>query len=323
MDLTGWLGDLNPAALPLGRSMLRMAVSDEAGCDVLALRGSVDGPVLLAIAGVHGDEYEGPTALPQVWAALGPGAIRGTLLLIPVINEPAYFARARCGADGLNLARELPGRRDGSATEQIAAALHALLARVDAFCDLHAAGTYYTLHPWVGYARVDDADLLDRQRAMAAAFGLDFVWSAPLKPGRTLTSAREHGVPAIYVEMTGGGGCRPEDVAACMYGLRAVAACCGLLEEPFRTQPPTWCRESLEPQEDHLQIHHPAPCRGVFQPTVSVWDAVQRGQMLGQVASPGGLDPVEILAERTGRVAVLRSAPPVDEGDFLAVVVPL
>lgn len=323
MDLTGRLADLDPEALPPGRSVHRLAVGDEAACELLALRGAADGPVLLAVAGVHGDEYEGPAALPRLWAELDPAAVAGTLLLVPVLNESAHFARARCGADGLNLAREFPGRRDGSPTEQIAAALDSLLARVSAFCDLHAAGTFYTLHPWVGYARVDDAALLERQREMAWACELDFVWSAPLKPGRTLTAASARGVPAVYIEMTGAGLCRPDDVDALVTAIRGVAACCGLLERPFRTLPPRWTRDSLDPREDHLQVHHLSPRRGVFAPAVAVWDPIRRGELLGQVASPGGLDPVDILAERTGRVAILRTAPPVDEGDFLAGVVPL
>ncbi|MCZ7599264.1 MAG: M14 family metallopeptidase [Gammaproteobacteria bacterium] len=126
-------------------------VADDAAVDLIAHRGA-PGPTLLAIAAVHGDEYEGPAALAQLAASIDPTLLRGTLLLIPVLNEPACFARARCGPDGQNLARVFPGDPAGSTTAQIAASLSALLARCDALVDLHAAGTFYTLHPWAGYA---------------------------------------------------------------------------------------------------------------------------------------------------------------------------
>ncbi len=323
MSCDGPLHLLDPADLPPGRSSHRMSLGI-ADCDLLAVRGERPGPTLLCLGAVHGDEYEGPAALARWWAEIEPDTVHGTLLAVPVVNEEAFYARSRCApSDGLNLARELPGDPDGSPTLRIAAAIHALLARCDALIDLHAAGAGYTLKPWVGYARLGDQPLEARQRALAFAFGLDFVWAAPVKPGRTLWSAAERGVAAIYVEMTGAGQCRPGDVAQLVRGLRYAASCLGLTDGPYPTEPPRWFRESLDAQEDHLQVQHPAPCRGVWQPAVELWDEVVRGDLLGYVGPPSGLDPQPVTVQRTGRVAMLRTAPPVDQGEFLAAVVPL
>ncbi|NUQ02230.1 MAG: succinylglutamate desuccinylase/aspartoacylase family protein, partial [Armatimonadetes bacterium] len=211
------LAGLDPAELPRGRHGIRAEVARDGaqsvGADVVVVRGT-DGPTLLAIGAVHGDEYEGPVALARLASELDPGTLRGTLVAIPVLNEPAFYLPARCGPDGLNLARVFPGRGDGAVTEQIAASLTALLARVDALVDLHAAGSYYRLHPWAGYGLHADPAVLATQRRLAIAFGLDFVWGTGLAEGRTLSAAATLGVPAIYVEMTGAGLCRAADVAA-------------------------------------------------------------------------------------------------------------
>lgn len=317
MDLAG----LSWPDLPPGRSTFRGTVG-ETGCDLWSVRGS-DGPDVLLLGAVHGDEYEGPTALARLYHLLDPAEVTGTVLAIPVLNEPAFFRRQRCGPDGLNLARVFPGRADGSTTDQLAYAVTHLLHGADALVDLHAAGTCYTLHPWAGYGMHPQPLVLETQRRMATAFGLDFIWGTALQPGRTLSAASDLDVAAIYVEMTGAGLCREADVAADLQGVRQVLACLGVLDEPYPTDPPPWLRETTEGQEGHLQVDHPAPRRGLFQPSVAVWDEVAEGDPLGMLSNPGGYEVTEIRAERGGRVACLRTAPPVDEGEFLAVVVPV
>jgi len=317
----GELAELVPADLPVGKTTYRLRAAADAAVDLVAFRGA-PGPALLAIAAVHGDEYEGPAALGGIGTMFDHGHLRGTLLLIPVLNEPACFARARCGPDGLNLARVFPGDPAGSTTPQIAASLTALLGRCDALIDLHAAGTFYTLHPWAGYATNVAPEVLAKQRAMAIAFGLDTVWGTPMLPGRSLSAAADLGLPAIYVEMTGSGLLRWEDEVADVAGVYSVMECLGMLDGHCPVDDPPFFRESAVADEGHLQIDHPSPARGLFYPKVDVWDEVDAGQLLGLLRRPGGPELAEIVAVRAGRVAMLRTAPPVDEGDSLAVVVP-
>src|SRR6185312_11124014 len=82
--------------------------------------GRADGPRLLITGGVHGDEFEPMVAIRQLAALIQPAELKGTITLIPLVNEPAFEVRARCGPDGLDLARTCPGQPDGSITQQIA-----------------------------------------------------------------------------------------------------------------------------------------------------------------------------------------------------------
>ncbi len=87
----------------------------------LHAKGLSDGPMLLVIAGVHGDEYEGIEAVPAVHRAVDPADLAGTLALVPICNPPAFEACDRSSpVDGMNLARVFPGSSQGSISERIA-----------------------------------------------------------------------------------------------------------------------------------------------------------------------------------------------------------
>ena len=50
------------------------------------------GPQVLLTAGNHGDEYEGQVVLTRLIQELQPAQIRGGLVIIPALNQPAVLA---------------------------------------------------------------------------------------------------------------------------------------------------------------------------------------------------------------------------------------
>ncbi|OJI92401.1 hypothetical protein LY10_03105 [Planktotalea frisia] len=80
-----------------------------------------DGPVALMIAGTHGDEFEGPSALMRLVDDLSLKDISGQIIIVPALNATAVRASERCSPlDGVNLNRAFPGDPLGSISEQIA-----------------------------------------------------------------------------------------------------------------------------------------------------------------------------------------------------------
>ena len=65
------------------------------GFEAFIWHGRQPGPVLLVNGATHGDEYEGPTLLEQWVQNWKPRTLRGTVVLIPVLNEVAFFAGQR------------------------------------------------------------------------------------------------------------------------------------------------------------------------------------------------------------------------------------
>lgn len=75
------------------------------------------GPTALVQAGIHGDEIAGVHALAELLEQnLRP--THGRLIVVPVMNPPAYRARERKAPDGLDLNRCFPGDANGEAREQ-------------------------------------------------------------------------------------------------------------------------------------------------------------------------------------------------------------
>ena len=275
-----------------------------------------EGPHLLITAGVHGDEPEGIEAIRRLIDEMKEDEIAGTLTLIPVVNESAHELDSRCGEDGLDLARTCPGNPDGTITERVAAELTAVINQADLYIDLHTGGKTMQIDPLVGYMLVSNPDVLEKQRRMARAFGLPIIWGTnPDLDGRSLSAARDAGVPGIYTEYLGGGDCSEEGVQAYVRGCRNVMAEFGMFPgRQAMIAKPEWEVEDNRPEAGHLQICHPCPGDGVFVASVSLGQTVKRGDEIGKVSEQ------KITADRDGRVICLRYEPKVKKGYSLGVI---
>lgn len=290
--------------------------------DIVELVGSEAGPHLLATAGIHGDEHEGVEALRRLAKEVRPDRLKGRLTVVPLVNESAYARGERTGEDELDLARTFPGRPDGSLTERVAHELSGLIRSADYYVDLHSGGKAMRVEPLVGYMLVPDVIVLDKQRRMARAFGLPTVWGTSSElEGRSLSVARDAGVPAIYAEYLGGGTCASEGVEAYLAGCRNLMSHIGLAPStgPAARHPEREV-EDPRPGSGHLQIRHRSPVRGVFAAYVPLGQTVGAGGILGHVtgSSDGKRRPIQ--AECGGRVICLRANPEVEKGEALAVI---
>jgi predicted deacylase len=286
------------------------------------IAGSSPGPHVLITGGVHGDEFEPMAAIRRLMTLIRPETLRGRVTLVPVVNEPAFRLGRRVAEDGLDLARTCPGRPDGSITEQIAHALSALIRSADYYIDLHTGGTRYRVLPLAGYTLHPDLAVLATQRQMARAFGLPVVWGTdPMLNGRSLSVARDARVPAIYAEYQGGGGCDPVGIATYVDGCLRVLALSGLIEggPPVPSEAPLIV-EDTRLGSGHMQVNHPAPCEGFFEPAVALGQSVRAGDILGTVSDPLGQAVVTVRAAHPGLVLVLHTFARVDAGEGLAVV---
>lgn len=291
-------------------------------------QGPEDGPHLLILGGVHGDEFEPMVAIRELIRRLDanpPG--RGHVTLVPIVNEPAFERGERTAEDGLDLARVCPGRADGSITERIAADVSELIRSADFLIDLHTGGRLFQILPLAGYTLHPDAEVLAAQRRMARAFGLPIIWGTdPTPNGRTLSVARDAGIPAIYAEYMGGGGCDREGVARYVDGCLRVLIELGMgpkvaaFSAPDAATRPTYFIEDGGAGSGHLQVNHPASAAGYFEPTVALGAMVAAGEALGRIVNPLGDQIVEVPARYTGLVLALRVFPRVIEGDGVAVI---
>ncbi len=280
---------------------------------LLVLRGAHDGPTALLLGGVHGDEPEGISAASACWRDIDPAMLRGTLLVLPQANLPAWQAGTRVsGIDGLNLARSFPGSLDGTLTQRIAHTISGLIRRTDVLIDLHSAGLHYAM-PFLAGAYAADNALGRRCTAAALAFGAPVFWAHPdIAPGRSLSVAVEHDVVNLYVECGGGGRVRRAHYDAYRQGVQRVLAACGLLPALPSPPPPALRLRSTGDLDTWLT----AEVSGLLLEHVGLLDRVQTGDLLGTIVDPGDGSVLQRLeAPFDGVVVMLRRTARVDAGD--------
>jgi len=317
------IDEFSPARLAAGprRFLLSIPVgrTEPARLPMLAVRGRRPGPTAVLVAGVHGDEFEGMAALPELAASLDPQDMRGTMLALPVCNPFARDAQDRCspdGVDGVNLARVFPGDPDGSPTRRLAAALLRLTTRLldpdDLFVDLHSAGTKYRYLTLAGFR-----DIAGRARGpseeAARHFGPGLLWRIWDQHGMFNAEVARSGVPTVATEAPGQGECRDGDVAAYVQGLRNMLTWRGLLNGP---PPPRSRAQARCPTE------LTAPAGGLLRTGRAVGDEVATGDPLGRIVDAFGETLTTLRAPHPGQVWALRTFGAVAEGDLTAWIAP-
>lgn len=293
---------------------------------ILRIEGSRQGPHLLITAGVHGDEYEPMEACRRLYYRIKTEShkLRGTLTIVPVVNRMAFEAGNRTGNDGLDLARICPGNPGGSETERAAHAVSELIRKADYYIDMHNGGTLHNIYPFAGYMIHPDSLVLEAQREMATAFGLPMVWGTdPSLNGRTLSVARDAGVPAIYTEIGGCGVYNEQMTVLAFEGCLNVLKQLEMLPEPPRDPVCRYHLEDHRSESGYLQKLMPAPCDGFFLPRVSLGTRLWTGDLVGHIQDETGMSATPVLAGQDGILFILRNTPPVRKGDALGGILPV
>lgn len=132
-------------------------------------QGKEEGPTVLVVAGMHGDEPAGPRAAQAI--ALWPIA-RGKLIVIPRANEAALKAHRRLTPEGedRNLNRNFPQAADEEAKGELAKAIWKFVTELkpDWLLDLHESrGSRQSAKSSVGSTIIHDGKRATRARAEA------------------------------------------------------------------------------------------------------------------------------------------------------------
>lgn len=286
--------------------------------DCIEVAGVEPGPTVTILGGIHGDEEEGVLAVQRVLQALETEPLRrGVVRAVPVAHPAAYAAFARISPlDGGNLARSFPGSPVGTPTERIAWSLtRKVIEGSNLLIDLHSAGRDYAMPHYAGY--VDSRDEVGRlaQRA-AERFGAPLIWEhpAPMTEGRSISAAYALGIPAIYVEGSGGGSLEEMELESYVAGVLDLLADLEMLDrEPRPLQP----RIVLRGGGGDLDAGMVAEYTGRFIANCAAGEVLRAGQTIGRVLDLDGRAVQEVLAPNRVAVMFLRRNARVHTGDVL------
>jgi uncharacterized protein len=235
---------------------------------------------------VHGDEYEGPLTVIRLFQELQPADIRGTFVGLTVANVPAFEAATRSSPiDGRNLARTFPGDTKGSVTQQIAYWMgERLIGRADFYADLHSSGSDMEMSTLCGY-NMGVGPAAELRKKAAEVFHAPVCWAHPDQaPGRTLSYALDHNIPAIYTECPSSRSVHLDDVAIYQRGMRNIMRLLGMLDGAMEGERSPYYLCGNGDSDDTIK----ASTSGYFLPQRELLDWVEPGDLLGIVCDLAG-----------------------------------
>ncbi|MCC5835189.1 MAG: succinylglutamate desuccinylase/aspartoacylase family protein [Opitutales bacterium] len=307
------LADLRPR--PGTRFVGRYTVAEGVGFPLWICHGKRPGPSLLLTAGVHGDEYEGPSALRSLYEVIEPARLCGTVIAIPVVNWPAWIERARFDSQsGLDLNRCFgPGMvKIHTPTGQLVDALLShFVKQADVVMDFHSGGLRLQHLPLAGWYR-QGADSEAEQ--LARRFYPHFhPWQVPEVEGVLSCEAHRLGKVAMGFEW-GGGACLSTDgTDAILKGIQRVMQQLQMLPGDVGTI----AVDSRPAIEGNYQT---VPHQGFFHPDCSLGQFVEKGAPIGRLLNFENCETFSVSADRSGILAGIAHLPWLRKGDRLAYI---
>jgi predicted deacylase len=288
---------------------------------VTVVHGSADGPVLALIAGTHGYEYPGITALQRLRQHIDPRVLSGTIIMVHVANMPSFLRRTIYygPTDGRNLNRVYPGNAEGTVSERIADAItRKVIDRADYLIDLHAGDGNESLRPYLYMSRTGDSALDAAVKGLAIAFGLDHIVIDDRQLGSidasryTDHTALVRNIPAITTE-TGQMGSN-DDYWVDM----AEAGVWNVLRHLEMIPGEEKANEGITWLTDYEVVLSPAD--GIFRPAVRDGYTVSKGGKLGVLLDFFGDEIQVIRAPFSGVVNYVIATPPVSAGEPVGMI---
>ena len=245
---------------------------------------------LCVTAGIHGDEINGSEIARRAFAKIDPVNLRGTVIMLPMINAAGIRSGERYMSDRRDLNRHFPGSYDGSIASIVARATFDLLTtHCDTLIDLHTGSFMRANAPQIRVTGKNPEAL-----SLARNFGSGIIIFGDGPRGSLRREASEAGVTAIIYEAAG-----PHvfDVEAADVGVRGLMNVMSHLE--------MLPGESPEIPDNQVYrrttwVRVPLGAGGYFFPELSLGTKVKNGQRLGYLVSPLDNETTVVSATRNG-----------------------
>jgi predicted deacylase len=294
-------------------------------CVPLVSVGDGDGPTVLVLGGVHGDEPEGQVAALNLARRLRPEDVRGRVIVIPCLSPEASRAYTRLWPSGANLNRSFPGSPAGRPDEQLAHFLSTeLFPRADVVVDIHSGGRTGLCLPWSEMHWVADPEQRRRMVAAMLAWNTDWccVYIDIAGGGLLVGEAERQGKLVVSTELGGGGHVTAAIHRLAASGLDNVLRHVGVLDAAPVTRAELGLPAPTLLMATELDNYLLAPESGLFETLVDLGQRVEAGETVGLIHFLERPDrpPEPVVARTGGIVCVVRAIATTAQGDNVVVV---
>ncbi|MCK0151162.1 succinylglutamate desuccinylase/aspartoacylase family protein [Marivita sp. S6314] len=271
------------------------------------IHGSRDGPVTFVSAGIHGDEVIGVEIVRRLLRAKALKSLRGTLIVVPIVNTFGFLSHSRYLPDRRDLNRCFPGSPNGSLGSRLA---HIFLTEIVTRCslgiDLHSAAINRINLPQIRVS-ANNANTMK----LAHVFGAPVILTSALRDGSLRQEAKKMGVDVLLYEAGEGMRFDEMSVRAGLAGCLRVLKEIGMLPRAGIAKPkaqPLLCANS-----SWLR----APAGGLLRMYKSEGDVIHEGDTVAAISDPFGDGEIDVLARNGGIIVGRAVMPIVHEGDAL------
>ncbi len=272
--------------------------------------GKTAGPRLFVSAAIHGDELNGVEITRRLAKVRTLDRLRGTLIIIPVVNVFGIIQHSRYLPDRRDLNRCFPGSKRGSLAARLAHMfVEEIVRQCDYGIDLHTGAIHRSNLPQIR-ANLDDPET----KTLAEQFSVPVLLNANLRDGSLRETADSFGVKMLLYEA--GEALRFDEVSI-RAGVRGILSVMRYLRMLPASKS---ARTKQEPYIARSSGWERAPESGIIRTIVPLGAHVSKGDLLGVISDPSSLfDPTEyeLRAQFSGIVIGKSNIPLVNEGDAL------
>lgn len=302
-DVTVQPGQRRTINLPLAA----MYTHTDVEMTVHVINGRQPGPRLFVSAAIHGDELNGVEIIRRLLKRKQLERLRGTLIMIPIVNVYGFLSHSRYLPDGRDLNRSFPGGEESSLAGRVA---HHFLQEIVMQCthgiDLHTGARHRSNLPQI---RADLSDATTRN--LAAAFGVPVVLHSKIRDGSLRQASNDAGIPVLLYEA--GEALRFDEVSirAGVRGVLNVMRELGMrtgskakpkVRKPVVSRHTTWVR---------------APQSGILNTLIPLGARTEVGSPLGIISDPHGEREDPVVSPVQGIVIGKTFLPLAHEGEAL------
>jgi uncharacterized protein len=280
---------------------------------VAVINGVKPGKVLWVDGAIHGDEPEGPLACQHLLKEVDPKTMAGSLVLVPVINVPAFEAANRgnpLDTFSFDANRIYPGRPNGYLTERICWA-HAewLKKTADLEISIHSGGA----HSYLAEAMFIDERPESVELGTAMGVGWGCIMSSPNPKGNPMAVMAEIGKVGITVELGGRSATSPKAFAK--VGRTLADALLNVMRH-YKMIPgeATYDPNRTKGSQEALL----APASGIYlpEPDIEFLTMMKAGTRIARIVDIFGNELAELKAPADGMIFGLRALPNVTTGEW-------
>ncbi len=272
---------------------------------IRVIRGKKNGPVVFISAAIHGDELNGIEIIRRLGKLEILQKLRGTLILVPIVNVYGIMTLSRYLPDRRDLNRSFPGSAKGSLTSRVAKIFFdEIVSKCTLGIDLHTASIHKSNLPQVRTNIENEYTF-----KLAKAFEAPVILHSELRDGSLRAVAQDNGVPILLYEA---GEALRFDETSIRIGVRGLI---NVLREN-EMLPKTKVKKGLSaPIITRTSQWVRAGESGVLRTIKSLGSTVVKDEIIAYIDNPLEDGSFEIIAPFDGVIIGKSEIPLVQEGD--------